>query len=76
MKYDQDKIRKTIVAALKDADIKPAEISDVAFHMTDWLSDLEEWTQFCEEPNSFSEEQIQNLLMGFLIHVPQSCSGS
>ena len=70
MKYDQDKIREAIGVALKDSDIQPAEISDVAFHMTDWLVDLEEWTQFCENPESLSAEQVHDLLMGFLIHVP------
>lgn len=70
MKYDQDKIREAIGVALKGLDMQPTEISDVAFHMTDWLGDLEEWTMFCEKPESLSEEQIQDLLMGFLIHVP------
>ena len=70
MKYDKEKIREAIGVALKDLDMQPTEISDAAFHMTDWLSDLEEWTKFCEKPESFSPDQIQDLLMSFLIHVP------
>ena len=70
MKYDENKIREAIEVALKDSDMQPTEISDAAFHMTDWLSDLEEWTLFCDKPESLSSEQIQDLLMGFLIHVP------
>ena len=70
MKYDEKKIRETIIAALKDSDMQPTEISDAAFHMTDWLGDLEEWTLFCENPDSLSREKVQDLLIGFLIHVP------
>ena len=70
MRYDQEKIKEAIGVALKDLDMQPTQISDAAFHMTDWLDDLEEWTMFCEKPESLSPEQIQDLLMGFLIHVP------
>ena len=56
--------------ALMDFDIQPSEISDAAFHMTDWLNDLEEWSEFCEKPETLSAEQIQDLLMSFLVHVP------
>lgn len=70
MKYDQEKIEKALVVALKDLDMQQIKISEVAFHMTDWLDDLEEWTRFCEKPESVSSEKIQDLLIGFLVHVP------
>ena len=44
--------------------------NDVAFHMTDWLSDLEAFYQFCKSPAEFSNEQLSDLLMDFLVHVP------
>ena len=70
MKYDQDKIRKAIGVALNGMEMRQTDISDAAFHMTDWISDLEEWTMFCENPDSLTSCQIQDLLMDFLIHVP------
>jgi len=70
MSYDENKIEKSIASALKDFDMQPEVISDVVFHMTDWLSDLKEWTSFCENPESLSVDELQNLLMNFLVHVP------
>ncbi|MCP5158075.1 MAG: hypothetical protein H6975_01465 [Gammaproteobacteria bacterium] len=70
MNYDQDKIREAIRIALKDLDMQPTAISDAVFHMTDWLSDLEKWAKFCEKPNSLSPEKLQDLLIEFLVHVP------
>ena len=70
MTYDENKIKEAIGVALKDFDMQPTEISDAAFHMTDWLGDLKDWNSFCEKPESLTNEEVQELLMGFLIHVP------
>ena len=70
MTYDENKIKEAIGMALKDFDMQPTEISDAAFHMTDWLGDLKDWSSFCEKPESLTNEEVQDLLMGFLIHVP------
>jgi len=50
--------------------MKPKDVADVAFHMTDWLGDLKEWHSFCENPDSLSVEEVQELLMKYLVHVP------
>ena len=70
MEYDKDKIIKSITVALKDFDMQPDVINDAAFHMTDWLNDLDAWHSFCKKPDSLSSDELQDLLMGFLIHVP------
>ncbi len=70
MTYDENKIREAIGMALKDLDMQPTDISDAAFHMTDWLGDLNHWNSFCEKPESLTGEEIQELLMSFLVHVP------
>ena len=70
MTYDENKIKEAIGVALKDFDMQPTEISDAAFHMTDWLNDLKDWNSFCEKPESLTNEEVQDLLMGFLTHVP------
>lgn len=70
MAYDQNKIEESIVSALKGLDMQPDTIDEATFHMTDWLADLEEWHSFCENPESLSADEIQDLLMKFLVHVP------
>ncbi|MDF1808281.1 MAG: hypothetical protein P1U42_01145 [Phycisphaerales bacterium] len=43
---------------------------DIAFHMTDWYEDLQELIRFYQNPSEYSAEQIDDLLMDFLIHAP------
>jgi hypothetical protein len=44
--------------------------TDIAFHMTDWLEDLERWDSFCREPEALPKTEINKLLIEFLVHVP------
>jgi hypothetical protein len=43
---------------------------DVAFHMLDWHDDLIELLRYFKNPDSLTAEQVNDLLMDFLIHVP------
>ena len=43
---------------------------DIAFHMTDWLSDLERLYDYCKAPDALTTDETVELLTGFLIHVP------
>lgn len=38
--------------------------------MTDWLDHLEAYFKFCSDPGRLSDTEINNLLTGFLVHVP------
>jgi hypothetical protein len=38
--------------------------------MTDWLSDLAAYTEFCRDPGSYALEQVNELLIALLAHVP------
>jgi hypothetical protein len=38
--------------------------------MTDWLVDLERYYDFCVHPEKYDAQEINKLLMDFLIHVP------
>ena len=38
--------------------------------MTDWLDDLEEYRSFATDPATLSDEEVNELLIRFLIHVP------
>jgi len=38
--------------------------------MTDWLDDLRSYYEFCEAPHGKSTEAAEEMLIAFLLHVP------
>lgn len=49
MKFDIDSIRQRIQeAVLKENDLSEEVAQDIAFHMTDWLEDLENILNFVQ----------------------------
>ncbi len=58
--FVRDRIRKAL------ADEKHAE--DIAFHMTDWKSDLEGMIDLYGDEN-LSAEKVRDIVTGFVIHV-------
>lgn len=57
--------------ALLARDYQPNEkVHDIAFHMTDWISDIEQWHAYCQNPESVDAEATEKLLIAFLVHVP------
>jgi len=70
MAYSSDKITSAIVSALDCSEIPGDKRQEIAFHMTDWLHDLEGWHSFCSDPDSFDAAQLRQLITNFLVHVP------
>ncbi len=71
MVLDENAIRRRIEQAVQiEMELPENVASDVAFHMTDWLSDLDAFYRFCQAPDGFTNEQVSDLLMDFLVHVP------
>jgi hypothetical protein len=69
--FDAVKIRAQIErAAVDDMELSPEDARDVAFHMTDWLDDLQRYARFCANPDDADPEAISSMLLAFLIHVP------
>lgn len=54
----------------KSADPEEYEVwrRDFAFHMTDWLGDLERLSALFKDPKSFDTRQSRDIVVGFLIH--------
>lgn len=49
----------------------PGTVADnVAFHMTDWLEDLDAYVRFCADPGKLSDAEVSQLLTNLLVHVP------
>ena len=65
-------IRKKIEEALKSTNetLTQDEIRDFAFHMTDWIDDLNDLVRFYSSPDSISVDEVNEILMRFSIHVP------
>lgn len=69
--FDATKMRAQIErAAVEAMELSSEEARDVAFHMTDWLDDLRRYMEFCENPDGHDPEAISEMLLAFLIHVP------
>lgn len=58
-----------IKAVDKQQGLSEQQAFDAAFHMLDWLDDLRAFGAFCEQPDSYTDEQLHTLLNNFLIHV-------
>lgn len=68
---DVQTVRECIAqVAVSEAELSHQAAQDVAFHMTDWLADLEAFVQSCQRPEDFSAGQVDQLLLKFLVHVP------
>jgi len=68
---------KAIAERIKEVAVRENELllpvaRDVAFHMTDWLDDLARYSQFCANSDKMTNEQVNELLLAFLIHVPKN----
>ena len=63
-------IRAALAATASDTSHDRSGVDDIAFHMTDWIADLERFHAVCTTPDAFTAEEISDVLYGFLIHVP------
>ena len=70
MGFDTERICKSIEQALLAEEYEEEKARDIAFHMTDWLNNLEELNDFYRRPDDLSSEKIEELLIGFLCHTP------
>ena len=71
MKIDPAKLSQRIEqVAMEEAQLTEAIAHQVAFHMTDWLDDLEDYHSFATDPAGLTDEEVNELLIRFLIHVP------
>ena len=71
MKFDKAKIEEKIIDyCTNELEFEIEKSADISFHMTDWLEDLEELVEFYQDPSKFSSEELDDVLFGFLVHVP------
>ena len=63
-------LRKRIEQAFNSLLDSPAVARDIAFHMTDWDSDLDALIRLYENPQTYTDDQITEIIYGILAHVP------
>lgn len=69
--FDYGKIQTRIEeVAISQAKLSAVSARDSAFHMTDWFSDLEDFVDFCSRPDEWSSEDVDRMLLNFLVHAP------
>ena len=65
-----EKVKDRIVQAFTSLVDDPEVARDIAFHFTDWDHDLGDLIRLYEQPEAFSDDEIQSIVIRFLAHVP------
>ncbi len=55
---------------MQDSLTSEQNANEIAFHITDWQSDLESLIRIYDESNTLSDEEVSSILHQFLAHVP------
>lgn len=72
MNADTPLLKAKLQAAIRDvAELEDDRSAEIAFHMTDWLDELDELCRLRAHPNSFDAEATYQAVLGFLLHAPE-----
>lgn len=71
MEINQKVIQPKLAKLIEEKGIKKKQAYDVAFHLTDWLEDLEEFYNLIHNFSDYNSKDVNKLLTSFLIHVPE-----
>ena len=63
-------LRSRIERAFLSLGEEPEVARDIAFHLTDWDHNVDDLIRLYEQPEAFSDDEIQGILIQFLAHVP------
>lgn len=64
------KIQKRIQTAFEEIEETKAFAHDIAFHMTDWISDINDLQEIYSNIEMVSNDEITGFVYKFLAHVP------
>lgn len=65
-----EKLRGRIARAFTASFDEPEAAGEVAFHFTDWAQDVDDLVRLYESAESLSDEEIREIVIRFLAHVP------
>ena len=66
----RERVKVRIAEAFAEFELAPEVVEDIAFHMTDWKENLLELVHLYDSPGKLSNDQIQDIVIKFLAHVP------
>ena len=61
---------KVMKSSLKKFGFSEKELFEATFHLTDWIEELKSFVGFLENPDKYNTDQVQTILIAFLIHAP------
>ncbi|MGH9943746.1 MAG: hypothetical protein ACRD9R_15480 [Pyrinomonadaceae bacterium] len=67
---DTEKLRDSIARAFTLSLEEPDVAREIAFHMTDWDHNVDDLVRLYDQPEAFSDNDIRNIVIRFLAHVP------
>lgn len=67
---NENKIRQRIKSVFETIEETKSFANDIAFHMTDWLSDIKDLQDIYSNIENFTNDEIQLFVYSFLAHVP------
>ena len=70
LNFDEETIRKKIRSAFEEMEETKPVARDIAFHLTDWLSDIEDLIKTYSNIDNLSNDEITSFVYKFLAHVP------
>jgi hypothetical protein len=70
LNIDETKIRHRMVEAFADMESTKPFANDIAFHLTDWVSDIEDLINTYSNIDNLSNDEITSFVYKFLAHVP------
>ena len=65
-----ERVKERIATAFSEFELEPRVVEDIAFHMTDWKENLEDIARLYEKPDQLTDDQIRDVVLHFLAHVP------
>jgi hypothetical protein len=65
-----EKLRDRIAQAFASSMGNPEVAREIAFHMTDWDHNVDDLVKLYKRPETFSDDEIMNVVVRFLAHVP------
>jgi elongation factor P--beta-lysine ligase len=68
--HPQRALYSKILQSLNETSFNEDTAHEIAFHMLDWYEQLKPFIALCENPNSFSSEQVEEVLRDLLSHAP------
>jgi hypothetical protein len=70
LKLETQQLRDRIAQVFGEAVDSLESAQDIAFHMTDWDSDLIELVELYQHPQKLSDDEFEIAIYKFLAHVP------